>query len=97
MSADSVSLGFAAAVVAANLVLGYYVYRLGGRSPVTSNDGGDAGERPIVDPETDVVECPDCGTDNDLGYRFCRNCVNELPTAASFVDRTGGPLGRAMR
>jgi predicted amidophosphoribosyltransferase len=27
----------------------------------------------------DEIVCAECGTDNDPAYRFCRECVAELP------------------
>lgn len=27
----------------------------------------------------DAVRCPRCGTPNAPGYRFCHNCIGELP------------------
>ena len=53
---------------------------------------GEQFDRPV-----DVVECPDCGADNELGYRYCRSCVAELPTAMAFERDADGPLGRLSR
>lgn len=97
MTADSVSLGFGVAVLSANLILGYYVYRLRRGSPTSADGVSDAHDGAHVDLEAGVVECPDCGTANDVGSRYCRHCVNELPAGVSFADEADGPLGRAMR
>ncbi|MFB6074012.1 MAG: zinc-ribbon domain-containing protein [Haloarculaceae archaeon] len=32
--------------------------------------------------------CTTCGTDNEPGYRFCRECGDELPDSADFSGRT---------
>ncbi len=29
------------------------------------------------------LECAGCGTLNDAGYRFCRRCICELPSASA--------------
>lgn len=31
--------------------------------------------------DEEVTRCAECGVANDPGYRFCRNCVAELPGA----------------
>jgi hypothetical protein len=28
--------------------------------------------------DDDALQCPTCGSDNDPGYQFCRNCVADL-------------------
>lgn len=38
-----------------------------------------------------VCRCPECGTANDAGYRYCKHCVAELPGVAS----TGAPGGHS--
>lgn len=38
------------------------------------------------------VECPNCGEVNEVGYRYCRSCVDELPGSVSFLD--AGPARR---
>ncbi|WP_425492359.1 DUF7577 domain-containing protein [Halobellus inordinatus] len=42
------------------------------------------------------VDCPECGTTNERGYRYCANCVSELP-GGSNVDRVPtAPVGRQI-
>lgn len=41
-----------------------------------------------------AVDCPDCGVANASEYRFCRNCVAELPGPGSPGSRGGGVAGR---
>jgi hypothetical protein len=36
----------------------------------------------------DGVHCPACGVANEAGYRYCRQCVSELPTGISFVENS---------
>lgn len=45
-------------------------------------------------PEKGVVECPHCGTENERGYRFCRECVGDLPGDRD-VARSGRFLPRS--
>lgn len=36
-------------------------------------------ERHRVHVEGDSVVCPACGAENEVGYRYCRECVETLP------------------
>ncbi|WP_436934388.1 DUF7577 domain-containing protein [Halovenus marina] len=42
----------------------------------------------------DGVRCPRCNTENDIEYRYCRNCVNELPAQLSLGNDSSGVQGR---
>jgi hypothetical protein len=46
---------------------------------------------------SDEVVCPDCGAENEPGYRYCGRCVSELPGTAA-VDRRPAPSigGRSL-
>lgn len=44
--------------------------------------------------DCDAVDCPDCGVANDPEYRFCRNCLTELPGPGSSGSPGGGGAGR---
>lgn len=39
--------------------------------------------------DVEVCYCPECGAENDPGYRFCRNCIAELPGTPSARAPTG--------
>lgn len=39
--------------------------------------------------EDEEVTCPTCGAENELGYRFCRNCIGELPGANPGITAAG--------
>lgn len=43
----------------------------------------------------DGVECPSCGAHNETGFRYCRQCVSELPGQPSLLDRA--PMSRGRR
>jgi len=47
-----------------------------------------------VSVDEDSIECPDCGTHNEKRYRYCRQCVDKLPTDASIGTPTSTPLER---
>jgi hypothetical protein len=69
-----------------------YRQRGGSLEPSTGTPG-----RSVVDRDVEVIECPECDTENDLGYRYCRSCVSELPGPTP-SDRAGNtPLGRFAR
>ena len=48
------------------------------------DEESDAGRPGHVD--SDAVECSECGTANTPGYRFCANCLAELPAISSFGE-----------
>ncbi|MEF8774403.1 MAG: hypothetical protein V5A23_06250 [Halobacteriales archaeon] len=43
--------------------------------------GGEADVRSRIDANAEAVSCPGCGTENELGYRYCRACVGQLAGA----------------
>lgn len=63
----------------------------GSEQNAAASDGGDTGfaldrdpdrdSRPVRDADPGVVTCPDCGAENEQGYRYCARCVAELPGA----------------
>jgi hypothetical protein len=64
-----------------------------------SRTGGSASnpEDDLVDSEAGVLECPNCAAENELGYRYCRSCVSELPESVAFDGAGNTPLGRIVR
>jgi hypothetical protein len=40
------------------------------------------------------IECPDCGVVNGQRYRFCRQCVSELPGQVSVLESSSNPSER---
>lgn len=42
------------------------------------------------------VTCPECGTDNERDYRFCGECVAELPGGGQIARRQTSPTGRQI-
>lgn len=57
---------------------------------------GDRDADGAVDETEGVVSCPTCGAENDLGYRFCRRCVDELPGSSPYRVSNGAPRSRGM-
>jgi len=51
----------------------------------------------LIDREAGVVGYPACATGDELGVRFCRSCVDELPVSMSYGGDRGSPLGRVVR
>lgn len=73
----------------ANLLFVWFLYRA---LPRATTAGGAEVKDVAEYIDDDTVECPACGKTNELGYRFCRNCVNELPVAASFENGPPSPF-----
>jgi hypothetical protein len=44
-----------------------------------------------------TVRCPECETENERDYRYCRSCVGTLPTAATAGQHGGLSSGRLVR
>lgn len=84
-------LGLLAAAALVNVVASYWVYR------TVDRPADDTASADRVDPAARTVVCPECETENDLGYRYCRSCVAELPGAMGFQRDGQGPLGRLTR
>lgn len=51
----------------------------------------------VVDPDEEMVRCPNCETKNERGYRFCRSCLDELPRSLQFTQHSHSSYGRLMR
>ncbi|WP_324756149.1 zinc ribbon domain-containing protein [Haloarcula montana] len=80
--------------------LGVYVAVRLGRAERTAT--ADIGEDTRVDDERGddgpaVLACPACGTENESGYRYCRECVAELPAAIAAGDDWADARGRLTR
>lgn len=99
-----------ALLASVHLVVLVYAYRSRppvGRDPGTAagstgsghgdsapDGGAEAPTRRTDDRET--VRCRQCGTENERAYRFCRNCVAELPGGALGGATTPSPNSRRM-
>jgi hypothetical protein len=96
MITEQWQFGLLIGLFAVHLLAAGFAYRRGKRG---SGDAAPASgsERELVDREAGVVECPACATENELGYRYCRSCVDELPTPMRFGGRRADPMGRIVR
>lgn len=93
-------LAYAAIFVLLHLVVGYYVYRrsdeLGvGRDTATLVESERAVETDaaVIVPERQsdgeqIVRCGHCNAENEPDYRYCRHCVQELPSLAGAAVST---------
>lgn len=86
-------LGLVLVLFAVDTVVTYHLYRLRKQGTTTSISTKD-GDTKLVDPENDTVECPDCGVENEQGYRYCHSCVSELPGAVYVERSTNNPFVR---
>jgi hypothetical protein len=59
----------------------YYAYKRS-EGDSTTETGDDAQTR--VEADAGIVECPACGTENELDYQYCRACVADLQATAGF-------------
>jgi hypothetical protein len=53
---------------------------------------GDAGAQTT----DDTVRCPTCGTTNERGYRYCCECLEELPASVSSISDSVGTNNRQI-
>jgi len=77
------------------LVAFWYLYRqsdLSTSAGATAQTHPDRGTRTTRD--ADHVQCPDCGAPNESTFRYCRNCVSELPRRVTVDRETGTTQGR---
>lgn len=85
-------------LIVVHLLLTYQVYHLSGRGSTPGSAGGAHADRTdLIDAEEGVVQCPGCGTENELGYRFCQRCVSDLPGTSGFTRDVDNPVGRFTR
>lgn len=88
MPVDWVLVAIALLMVVHLAVLAYVLDR--------NSAGWDSGEteNPQQYFTDDGVTCPSCGETNEPDYRFCRQCVSELPTGVSFLTESSSPQSR---
>jgi len=62
----------------------WYLYRRSGMS--STHEAGQSGSAPATDGNVTAgehhVACPNCGARNTARFRYCQNCVEELPRSA---------------
>lgn len=62
----------------------------------TSDNGVDSADGTEQSEESKNVECLECGTANERGYRYCANCVSELPGGGDIDRAPTQPVGRQI-
>lgn len=88
--------GYAVLFGLVHVVLLYYLYRTTGTTAETAGARAAAPEE-SEDVEVDgTVQCANCGAENERGFRYCRNCVEELPGAVDRTSASAGPAGRGI-
>ncbi|MDY6764533.1 MAG: hypothetical protein SV377_02425 [Halobacteria archaeon] len=77
---DTVLLGTVVLFVLMNMVATIYFYTLREEEKtVGSIEPKTVEESNPKEDTTEVIECPHCGARNEFGYKYCQNCINELP------------------
>lgn len=96
MVASAWLLGLFLGVIAAHAIVIYHVYRIR-KHDTTPRTTPLSNTTDLVDTDNGDIDCPHCGTTNKLGYRYCRACVSELPTAMDFDQGPDAPFGRITK
>lgn len=65
-----------------------------------SKQGPDDDVEPVDSTEQSAqskeVDCPECGATNERGYKYCANCVSELPGGGNIDRVPSAPAGRQI-
>ncbi|MFB6103436.1 MAG: hypothetical protein ABEJ73_12850 [Haloplanus sp.] len=91
----SVVVGIVLVALVANAALLAYAWLRRSRDTDTVRRVGTR-ERPADTPAPATIRCPNCGSANDPDYRFCRECVAELPGGAAYAPRGASSFGRLI-
>ena len=65
-------------------------------APASDRFGSDDRKGAPSDARGDLVTCPDCGTENEQDYRYCRSCVTELPGSKLLTRSSSTPFLRGI-
>jgi len=79
-----------AGLLFAHLLTLLYAYRSNRSEPAADAAAETATVDRVQQREPGVCRCPECGTENDSSYRFCRQCVAELPGPQLQLEQAGG-------
>lgn len=93
MTADWVYIAIAL-LFGIHLVVLAYAFRGGSATGVATPRNGRS--EPADAPGDDTVRCPNCATQNEHGYRFCRECLAELPGGVSIPGTRSTPQDRRL-
>lgn len=85
-----------AAMIVVHALLVYHVYLLQKKTTAVSSATTDT-DIDSVDAADVTVTCPDCGTENEAGYRYCRSCVAELPGTMGVEHTDTNPVSGFTR
>jgi len=66
------------------------------RSRQSSDDGVDLSDSTETAVPVAEVDCPECGATNERGYKYCANCVGDLPGGGNGDRMPPAPVGRQM-
>jgi hypothetical protein len=81
--------GAIALLVGVHVLTLLYTYRRQGEPTGGTSEAEHASESGA--PERELVSCAQCGTRNESGYQFCRECVADLSTGGTQRPTHHGP------
>lgn len=97
MGPDLWMLGAVIVLALTQLFVFWYLYRQSQVSNITSESLLDATATGTSEQEADdQVTCPHCGTANDPVFRYCQNCITELPGIPSLSGTAGSQQSRGL-
>lgn len=84
-------MGVMLAALLVNVALVIYARR---KRPSAATAGRIPGHATSTDA---AIQCPSCGAENRAGYRYCRQCITELPGGAKYTPHVASSFGRGIR
>lgn len=87
--------GYAALFGLVHAVVLYYLYRAT-RTGSIEGRPRPADDDSLAAADDRTVVCDNCGAENELGYRYCRNCVAELSGVDYYAGTGATPRTRGI-
>lgn len=75
----------------------FHLYQLRKTTPAHNAGAESANTDSPMGESKEGITCPSCGSTNNPEYRFCRECVGELPGRHAHWSPSDIPTGRSIR